>query len=135
MTIDMYKKVIESIGYENMVKGLDLVFKNNYKIIKIIPSDDVTSSDFSSIIDVENITGIDIEVGGSGNSHQFQTGNGTMDIAVPEDDGFGILPSGKHGELLSDIINDNSIEFGASADNFGQIEQYLQKLKFLSEQK
>ena len=125
----MYKRITDSIGYQNMIKGLDDIFQSNYEIITLIPSDDETSYDFSTITNIGNIHGIDIGVGGSGISHQFQTGNGTLESAVPVDNGFGVLPSGKHGELLSDIIDDPSISFGASADNLEQIKDYFLKLK------
>ncbi len=135
MMIDMHKRIAESIGYKNMIKGLDFIFRDDYKIVTLIPDDDETSYDFSTIINVENVNGIDIGVSNSGNSHQFQIGVGTIDIAVPVESGFFKLPSGKYGESLSRVIKDESIKFGASADNPEQIKEYFLKLKNYLENK
>lgn len=134
MTVDMYRRVIESIGYQNMIEGLNVVFPNNYKIIKVIPDDDETSYDFRVVVDSNDMY-LDIGVSGSGNSHQFQTGVGTISAGVPSKKAFGRLITGEQGESLSRVTKDESIKFGASADNIKQIKQYFQKLKDYLESK
>ncbi|WP_251712964.1 hypothetical protein [Lactococcus ileimucosae] len=129
MTGNMCKRIEESIGYQNMIEGMNEVFGDSYKIEKLISSDDETSFDFSTVTNIGSMSGIDIGVEGSGDSHQFQTGFGTISAGIPIEDAFFILPSGKKGASLSEIIQDKDIKFGASADKLEQIIEYLEKLR------
>ena len=53
MTEDMYKKVVESVGYKNISEALDIIFKDSYKVVKIIPDEDTTSYDFIELVNFE----------------------------------------------------------------------------------
>lgn len=126
----MIDKVQKSVGYTNMVTALDKIFNNNYEIEKIIPSDDYTSNDFRAIVNIGNITGIDIGVGMSGNSHMFQIGDGFIGISVPLKKGRMKLPSGKQGESLDVVVSpQKSVRSSVSADNLTKIEKQFQVLK------
>ena len=129
ITEDMYKKVVESVGYKNISEALDIIFKDSYKVVKIIPDEDTTSYDFREIVNINDFKGIDIGIVGSGNSHQFQTGDGIVSIGLPSKEAFGRLITGEQGESLARITKDDSIKFGASANNLGQVKEYFLKLK------
>ncbi|GAB2025979.1 hypothetical protein [Lactovum odontotermitis] len=117
------KRIEDSIGYKNVMRALKEVFGDHFSVVEVLPTDDITSFDFRSNIDILGTSGIDISVDMSGNSHQFQIGAGVVSIAVPIANGFYNLPSGQHGEALEDILNDRSLKTEASADDLEQIKQ------------
>lgn len=135
MSIDMYQKVTQSIGYKNLILGLDFVFKDRYTINAVIPDEDVSSSDFSTDITIDTIEGFDINVTNSGNSHEFQLGDGVIGIVVPDADGLYNLPSGKKGNSLRRIFGKANKISSASANNLEEVKKlFLNLQEFLETQ-
>lgn len=127
------KRIENSIGYRNVMAALEDVFGNDFQVIGIFESNDDTSYDFRSNINILGTSGIDIIVNNSGYSHQFQIGDGVVDIAVPVSQGLFKLPSGKRGEALGDILNNNKFETEACANNLEQVKQIFTTLKMYLE--
>jgi hypothetical protein len=128
MSKEFETKIKKSIGYVNTIKALDNVFGKDYTIQEFIPSDDETSVDFTLIINLPKLAGIDLGVSSSG-SHMYQIGDGTVDLDVPVEKSFFKSATGKPVEPLYKVLKDDTIMFGASANKLEKVENYFALFK------
>lgn len=120
------EQIIQSKGYQVLLKSLNHYFGKDYVIRDMIIDSDVTSFDFQFIVDFPKLKGADIGIIGSGPSQMFRvSGNGCISIALPQKSAYGILPTGQKGDSLARILNNKDIRWGADVDNPIKIDRYF----------
>lgn len=128
--VEQIIKVENSKGYKVIFETLNEFFNQSYEVKGIICGQDLTSLDFTATIDLPNLKGVDISVGGSGSRQMFRVGgNGTIGIRVPKEDGIFKLASGLRGDSLYYALPNKTIKFGPSVDSPEDINKYFTLFK------
>lgn len=125
--IDRIEVIEKSKGYQTIIQKLNYYFSDTYEIRGILCTEDSNSFDFSFIVDLPNLKGIEVGIGGSGKPQMYRIGgNGCIFIFIPISKGSSYLLSKQEGESLDRILNDESIKWGASVDFPDEIKNYFE---------
>ena len=128
--IEIEEKVRESKGFKVLMAMLDEYFgKDNYQIRQYqfdgYPGDD-PNVDFTMIVDLPNLKGVEFGVHKSGNPEMFRTGGtGSLGIAIPQKDADSILISGERGDGLAYVLRQMKWAFGAGVDDVDDLHEYF----------